>query len=312
MIKFSNLTKKYDAVVALDNISREINSGEITGILGPNGAGKTTLLKTITCYMYPTDGELTVDDLDIYSDSLEIRNLIGYLPEHAPLYTEMSVFDYLSFICDIRKIPKQQIKEKIKKVANTCGLNNHMFKTIDTLSKGYRQRVGLAQAIIHDPKILILDEPTTGLDPNQIVEIRKLIKELGKEKTVIFSTHILQEVQALCDRVIILNKGNIVADGTAESITEAVQGNEHLRVILKGEQNIESFRIIPEITKLESATDNGNTNLLITYEGKKDIRESVFNFCKENNFILLEMFKEKISLENVFAHLTLEKEKVEE
>ncbi|MGD9706849.1 MAG: ABC transporter ATP-binding protein, partial [Candidatus Delongbacteria bacterium] len=216
MISIRNVSKNYGQINALKNFSAVINKGEITGILGPNGAGKTTLLKIITCYMYPTEGNVIFDEYDIWSNSLKIREMIGYLPENAPLYSDLTVVDYLKFVADIRNIPKTAVMERIRAVSDLCDIRSVAYKRIDALSKGYRQRVGLAQALIHDPEILILDEPTSGLDPNQILEIRDLIMRLGKEKTILFSSHILQEVQAVCDRAIIINRGEIVADGSPD------------------------------------------------------------------------------------------------
>lgn len=216
MIRIKKLTKLYGNFVALDSVSFNVNNGEILGFLGPNGAGKSTTMKIITCFMPPTSGIVEVDDLNIYEHSMEIRRKIGYLPETNPLYYNMYVLDYLNFIAEIRKIPGAKRKERLEYVIQTCGLSAVLAKDIGTLSRGYRQRVGLAQTLIHDPDILILDEPTLGLDPNQIIEITDLIKEIGKEKTVMVSTHILPWVQSTCDRVVIINHGKIIADGSFE------------------------------------------------------------------------------------------------
>jgi len=225
MIRIENLTKDYDTVRAVDNINFKVQDGEILGFLGPNGAGKTTTLRVMTSYLSPTKGNVYVDGLNIIDDSEEIRKQIGYLAEHNPLYDEMNVCDFLEFIANTRKINKNDIKVRIKEVVELCGLKEVIHRPINEISKGFRQRVGLAQAIIHDPKILILDEPTTGLDPNQIVEIRELIKALGKKKTVIISSHILQEIQATADRTVIINKGQIVADGTIDELMSSFRGH---------------------------------------------------------------------------------------
>src|SRR5436309_2153162 len=215
-IRVSNLTKYYGNSLAVDNISFEVNKGEILGFLGPNGAGKTTTMKIVTTYMPPTSGEVKIDGLDIEESSLEVRRKIGYLPELNPLYLDMNVIEYLDYVAALDGIPEDKIKKKRNEMISVCGLESVKNKDIGELSKGFKQRVGLAQAMISDPEIIILDEPTSGLDPNQIIEIRNLIKKLGKQKTVILSTHILSEVQATCNRVIIVNKGKIAADGSPE------------------------------------------------------------------------------------------------
>jgi ABC-2 type transport system ATP-binding protein len=220
MIEIKNLTKKFGQNLVLDNLSFSVAKGEILGFLGPNGAGKTTTMKIITSFWSPTSGSILIGGLDTSSDSLATRRKIGYLPETVPLYEDMRVFEYLKFVAEIRGLDKSQVKARIKEVVITCGLTKVLRQPIEELSKGFRQRVGLAQAIMHEPDILILDEPTTGLDPNQIVEIRDLIKKIGQEKTVIFSTHILGEVSATCNRVIIINNGKIVGQGTPKELEE--------------------------------------------------------------------------------------------
>ena len=212
MIEVKNLTKRYGLTVAVDNVSFDANAGEVLGFLGPNGAGKTTTMRILTCYLSADEGTAKVAGYDVFEESIEVRKRIGYLPESAPLYMDMGVIDYLKFIAQIRHIPKSQRQERIKAVIDTCGLEKVIQKDVGELSRGYRQRLGLAQSLIHDPPILILDEPTSGLDPSQIIEIRNLIKAIGKEKTIIFSTHILPEVSATCSRILIINDGQIVAN----------------------------------------------------------------------------------------------------
>ncbi|MCK5280855.1 MAG: ATP-binding cassette domain-containing protein, partial [Cyclobacteriaceae bacterium] len=229
-ILIENLTKVYGDQKAVDDISFEVKTGEVVGFLGPNGAGKSTTMKMITCFMAPTAGKIFLEGLDVDKDPEEIKKKIGYLPENNPLYTDMAIIDYLKFCADIQGVEKSKVSERIHKMVDLCGLNLERYKRIGELSKGYRQRVGLAQAMIHDPDVLVLDEPTTGLDPNQIIEIRKLIKELGKEKTVILSSHILSEVEATCDRILIINKGKIVADGTSETLRGQAQGKALIKV----------------------------------------------------------------------------------
>ena len=220
MIKFENLTRYYGDVCAVDHVSFEVKKGEILGFLGPNGAGKTTTYRILTGYLQATDGTIKVKDYDIHDDLLEIKKLIGYLPESAPIYHDMLVYDYLDYIADIRGVPEAGKLPHIKKLADLCSLNEVMHKTVSQLSKGYRQRVGIAHALMGDPEILVLDEPTVGLDPNQIVDTREIIKRIGKEKTIIFSTHILSEAAATCDRFVIINKGKLAADLTIDQLKD--------------------------------------------------------------------------------------------
>ena len=229
-IRIENLAKHYGPQKAVDNLSFDVRRGEILGFLGPNGAGKSTTMKMITGYIGIGEGQIMVGDKSVAEHGDDIKKHIGYLPENNPLYLDMTVIDYLEFCAALQGVQKVLIGERVKKMVKRCGLNAEKHKKIGELSKGYRQRVGLAQAMIHDPEVLVLDEPTTGLDPNQIVEIRKLIRELGKEKTVILSTHILPEVEATCDRILIINKGKIVADGTAENLRKQAEGQEILKV----------------------------------------------------------------------------------
>ena len=307
MIRLQNLTKDYGSVRAVDHVNFEINEGEILGFLGPNGAGKTTTLRMITCFLSPTSGNIEVENMNINNKQLEIKRLIGYLPEHNPLYIDMTVFDYLKFIADIREI--SNFKSRIKEVIEQCGLNGVVHKPINTLSKGYKQRVGFAQAILHDPKILILDEPTSGLDPNQIVEIRELIKELGKKKTLIISSHILQEVQAVCDRIVIINEGKIVADGSTEELQSAFQNKTKLILELIAPENeiSEVSDNIQETSILSVSPLNETTfKVEIEYDSANDKRAEIFDYIKSKEWTLLEMHRENISLEAVFRNLTIE------
>lgn len=309
MIELQGIVKNYGEVRAVDDIGFQVNKGEIVGFLGPNGAGKSTTLKMITTYLTPTAGKITIDDLNTIDDARAVRKLIGYLPEHNPLYTEMTVYDYLKFVADARDIPKDKQKQEFKRVIEKCGLKEDVSKQIQTLSKGYRQRVGLAQAIIHDPKILILDEPTTGLDPNQILEIRELIKELGKYKTLIISSHISQEVQAVCDRIIIINKGKIVADGSTEELKASFQGKTRLNLELMISDEDLSFlqESLPAISLVSKELgEQGTHKLIFEYDKNLDYRKQIFQLIKEKNWDLYEMFRENISLEDVFRNLTIE------
>ncbi len=308
MIKIDNLTKKISGHKILNSISFAVRDGEILGFLGPNGAGKTTTMKIITGFWTPTAGNVYVGDLNIAADSLAIRDKMGYLPETVPLYDDMKVYEYLRFIAAIRSVPKEKIKERLKKVIADCGLEAVITKPIEELSKGYRQRTGLAQAIIHEPEILILDEPTTGLDPNQIVEIRNLIKKLGEHKTVIFSTHILSEVQATCDRVIIINKGSIVGEGTPDELTQRLGGQELIYVKIKGPRDV-IYDTLKTIEHIEEVThQDAESEEIFSFEIKPksgvDVREHIAGVVTQNNWSILEFNRKTASMEDVFRELT--------
>lgn len=304
MIKVENLTKKYDDLTALDNVSFEMKEGEIVGILGPNGAGKTTLLRILVTFLAPTSGKVSIDNLDIQDDreQQKIRGKVGYLPEHAPLYEDMTVTEYLEFVGKMQGLDEEKLEDRIDFVLKKCGLNEKRNAEIVTLSKGYRQRTGIAQALIHNPKIVILDEPTTGLDPNQRIEIRDLIKEIGKSKTVILSSHVLSEVQATCSRVLIINKGKIAADGTPEDLEEKGRS--------KATINIEVERIGGELmAKLKSLAGVLNVSVdgnKITVTGglENDIRKEIAKIAVESGSGLLELVQKKVDLEDVFINLT--------
>ena len=292
---------------AVDTISFQVHTGEILGFLGPNGAGKTTTMKILTCFMAPTEGDIKVGDLSIHDHQEEIKTKIGYLPENNPLYYDMPVLEYLSFTAALQGIPKNNIQNRIGEMVVVCGLNDEKHKKIGELSKGYRQRVGLAQAMIHNPEILIFDEPTTGLDPNQIIEIRKLIRELGREKTVILSTHILPEVEAICDRILIINKGKIVADGTPGTLRKQAQGEEMLRIQLDETPNrdltIETLKSVDSIAMVSPVSDSLNTYLIESKNGKSS-RRALFQLCVQKNWILTEMTPIETKLEDIFRELT--------
>ncbi|SYZ73442.1 Fe(3+)-transporting ATPase [Candidatus Zixiibacteriota bacterium] len=308
MISVRNLVKYYGPTLAVNNVSFEIAKGTVVGFLGPNGAGKSTTVRIITCYLSPTSGSVQVENHDALTDSLQVRKLIGYLPENAPLYLDMNVVDYLKFIQKMRAAEISQNGLRIKTVIERCGLGDVLYKNIGELSKGYRQRVGLAQALVHNPEILILDEPTAGLDPNQIIEIRNLIRELGKEKTIILCSHILPEVEATCNRVLIINEGKIVADGTPEELQASFEGKARISIQVKN--NIGPFNDqlsrLPGVDRI-IGTRHLNDNLAeLEIEADKgtDPREAIFNLCKSTDSILLEMKREEISLEDVFRKLT--------
>jgi len=308
MIQIKNLTKKFGELKAVDDVSFDVHTGEILGFLGPNGAGKTTTVRIITCYMLPTSGWVQVDGLSVFEHSLEVRKKIGYLPESAPLYSEMVVSDYLRFVMSIRDIARDRWSRRMKEIIDICGLGPVIHRNIGELSKGFKQRVGLAQAMVHDPEVLILDEPTSGLDPNQIAEIRSLIKELGKEKTVILCTHILPEVEATCGRVLIINEGRIVADGSPAELQSSFQGKEQIYLELRTPlEDVKSkLANLENVDKVEQIASDGDGLKKFTIECATgvDLREKLFRLAVENNWVLLEMRKEQASLEDVFRQLT--------
>lgn len=299
-VTVSNLVKTYGSQNALNGISFSAEPGQILGFLGPNGAGKTTTMKILTCYLSQTSGDAAVCGKDVVSDSLAVRSEIGYLPEHNPLYKDMYVREYLSFAAKANRV--SNAKSRIAEMIELTGLGREAHKQIGALSKGYRQRVGLAQAMLHDPSVLILDEPTSGLDPNQLAEIRNLIKELGKEKTVILSTHIMQEVQALCDRVIIIDRGNLVADDPIENLTNRLSGTSSLSVTFDRKVDIKKLGQIPGVMKVEANQEAFGYRLSL--RDKTDPRAEVFRFAVDNQLVLLGMQKEEGSVEDVFRALT--------
>jgi len=300
-VRVEGLTRIYGVQRAVDNISFEVHGGQITGFLGPNGAGKSTTMKMLTCYLAPTSGKANVAGYDIEEQSIEVRKRIGYLPEHNPLYTEMYVKEYLRFIAGISKY-SGHVSNRINELIEMTGLGVEKHKKIGMLSKGYRQRVGLAQALLHNPEVLILDEPTSGLDPNQVVEIRGLIKEVGKEKTVLLSTHIMQEVQAMCSRVIIINKGKIVADNPTEELTQQASGNNMLRVEFKNPVKASDLKKINGVLDVEQ---KGKVWILF-YDAKDDLRDTIFKWAVANDNTIYEMEREGRSLESIFQSFTKE------
>lgn len=306
-IVVENLTKIYGNQRAVDNISFRVKAGEVLGFLGPNGAGKTTTMKAITTYLIPNQGDIKVGDYSIHKNPEEIKKIIGYLPESNPLYQEMPIIDYLKFVAELQGIEKPKIREKILEMVEICGLEGEKHKKIGELSKGYKQRVGLAQALIHDPEVLILDEPTSGLDPNQIVEIRELIKKIGRRKTVILSSHILAEVEATCDRIMIINKGKIVADGTAEELRKHAQGKEILRVTIEDGTSNEIFAKLKEIPSVEMVDIiNQNSNIFeVQSKVEQSSKRAVFKMCVSNHYTLTEMHSVETKLEDIFRELTL-------
>lgn len=305
-IVIKNLTKLYGAQRAVDNLSFEVKTGEILGFLGPNGAGKTTTMKTIAGYIKPTEGTIRVGRYNVATDADKVKQVIGYLPEHNPLYSDMYVVDYLRYMAQLQLLRADIINDRIYEMVNVCGLEGEKHKRISELSKGYRQRVGLAQALIHDPQVLILDEPTTGLDPNQIIEIRQLIRKIGHEKTIILSSHILAEVEATCDRILIINKGRIVADGTADQLRKASSGCECLRITVENADRNDVVRVVQNIDTVElidTVKDKSDSFEVQSKVGESS-RRAIFNACVENGWVLTEMTPLETKLEDVFRELT--------
>ena len=309
MIEVSGLSKYYGPIKAVKNINFSISDGEIVGFLGANGAGKSTTLKILSGCLAPTNGKVKINGLNIEKDSLAIRKIIGYLPENNPLYFDMNVYELLKFTANIRNIKGDEFNIALDKVIDQCGLKGVLHKQIGECSKGYKQRVGLAAAMIHDPKILILDEPVSGLDPNQIVEIRKLIKDLGTEKLVLMSSHILQEIQATVNRIIIINKGEIVADGTNEELMSGFVGNTKLTLEIKNAED-ETIKMltekIPSISLVDTKSHNGSQILQLEYAKDLDPREELFQYAVDSNWVVTEMSPHSVNLESVFRTLTME------
>jgi len=310
MIEFRQLTKYYGELCALDHVDLTIETGQVLGLLGPNGAGKTTAMRILTGYLDPTSGTINARGLSIEKDILKIKEMIGYLPESAPLYENMIVYDYLEYIARMRGLKEAQSRKRLSELADACGLRENMHRPIHELSKGYKQRVGLAHAIMADPEILVLDEPTTGLDPNQIVEIRNIIKSIGKEKTVILSTHILSEVEATCDRIVIINHGKIVADGSTEELKQSSKSEYSVNISLKNAEfndvNTELGKI-EEIKEIESIGKNKETlSVKLSCHTDKDIRDLIYKKIKEQTWVLVEMTRDIKSLEKIFGELTKE------
>ncbi|PKL07451.1 MAG: MFS transporter [Spirochaetae bacterium HGW-Spirochaetae-7] len=310
MIEVSGLVKRYGSFAAVRGVSFTVDTGRIVGLLGPNGAGKTTIMKVLTGYHRPSEGCAILDGKDVVEDPIGVKSMVGYLPEGVPLYLDMTVTEYLGFIADARGMSGPGRKRSLDKAIDDCGLSTVAGVRMERLSKGFRQRVGLAQAILHDPAILILDEPTTGLDPNQILEIRSLILSLGARKTVILSTHILQEVEALCSEVLILNEGRIVAQGSAAQIAADMQGDERLECLVKGSGKAaaEALRLVPCVLSADPAgvAAPGVERLrVVAGHGDGDTAaEAVFDWAAANGAKLLEMRRERLSMEDIFVRLT--------
>ena len=303
MIRVEGLTKDYGARRAISDLNFEANQGEIVGFLGPNGAGKTTTLRILTGYMPPTDGRATVAGYDVVSESLEVRKRVGYLPETVPLYTDMTAFEYLKFMADLRKLPDAE--ERVDEALEMVGLESRGQSYISSLSKGMRQRVGLAQALIHHPEVLILDEPTIGLDPGQVVEVRNIIKEMGKQRTVLLSTHILSEAQQVCDRVLIINKGKIIAEDTPQNLQARLVGSERALIRVRGDSDGLS-KVVGKIKGVESVQGGDDGTVEFQFAPGQDVRPEVASAVMNAGFDLLELRPVGMSLEEIFLELTRE------
>ena len=299
-IEISHITKRYGEQLALNNVSLSIDKG-IVGLLGPNGAGKSTLMKIITCFIPPTSGKVSVNGFDVVEQPMEVKRIVGYLPEHNPLYLDMYVREYLEFVAGIHKLTGKAAKSRIEAMVEETGLGPEAHKKIGALSKGYRQRVGLAQAMMHDPQVLILDEPTSGLDPNQLIEIRNLISSLGKEKTVLLSTHIMQEVEAICQRAIIINKGVVVADDRIENLKQTNAASNVIIVEFESEVTQSHLLSIPQVAKVQRVKGN---HWILEPEGDVDIRAGLMKWSVDNGLIIKTLQKEDISIEEAFQKLT--------
>jgi ABC-2 type transport system ATP-binding protein len=309
MIEVEKLTKDYGLTRAVDNVTFAVHQGEVLGFLGPNGAGKSTTMKMLTCFLAPTAGRARVAGFDVYDQSLQVRQKIGYLPEDTPIYRDMTVREYLQFAAEMRGMAETAAEARIREIGGRCGLAEVAGKLVGELSKGYRQRVGLAQAMLHDPDILILDEPTSGLDPNQIVEIRSLIKEIGREKTVILSTHILPEVQATCSRIVIISGGRLVADGTPEALRAREKGGRYRVVVEANGASKDAIRdrlaSLSGVARCEPVSgEQGALAFTIDGAASDDLRRMIFRAAVDNKWPLLELARESASLEDVFRNLT--------
>lgn len=301
-----NITKSYGTQKAVDDVSFTVKPGEIVGFLGPNGAGKSTTMRAITCYHAPDNGDIKVGGISIKDDQEAIKRNVGYLPESNPLYNEMPVINYLRFIARIHGIQQGNIYDRIREMVEICGLEGEKHKKIGELSKGYKQRIGLAQALIHDPDVLVLDEPTSGLDPNQIVEIRELIRKIGRQKTVLLSSHILAEVEATCDRILIINKGKIVADGSSADLRKKAQGKEILKVGIEDGDINEVFKALQAIETTDYVDFISKSAHTFEVQSKvgETSRRSIFQLCVDKNWILTELTPTETKLEDIFRQLT--------
>lgn len=308
MISVKNLSKYYGTVQALDRITFNVGNGEILGLLGPNGAGKSTTMRILTCYLPPTSGAININGMDILENPVKIKRLMGYLPEFAPLYTDMLVYDYLKFVATIRDLQPDKKERRITEMVEICGLKDVIHRPFRELSRGFKQRVGIAHALMSDPEILILDEPTSGLDPNQIMEIRSIIREIGKKKTIIFSTHILSEAEATCDRIVIIDRGKIVADGTSESIKASALGRHLFQMSLLDASfsDVKGYLgRIDGVDEIRRVAADSPDELKVQFICSNDNRKEIYSHVRKKDWFLIEFTKEKGSLESIFRELTV-------
>ena len=314
MIEVKNLTKRYGQHLAIDHLTFTVNQGEIVGFLGPNGAGKSTTMNIVTGYISATEGNVTVGGKDVLEEPMEVKKQIGYLPEQPPLYLEMTVGEYLDFVANIKRVPRKGRKDTLTRIMDTVKILDHKDRLIKNLSKGYRQRVGLAQSLVGNPPVLILDEPTIGLDPRQIIEIRNLIKELGKEHTVILSSHILPEVTAVCERIIIIHRGRIVASDTIDRLSAEMSGGHKLTVRVAGAEAraLEAIRGLPAVKSAESlgSREEGSVDIYVESSANEDVRKPVFYAMSKADCPILMMRSSDVSLEDIFIQLTTDEEEV--
>ena len=310
MIQASGLTHYYGPYAAIEDVNFGVKRGEVLGFLGPNGAGKTTTMRILTGYMPPTKGKVTLDDYDIVEQSLDVRRKVGYLPETVPLYTDMAVTTYLKYMGTLRQMPRKNIKRRIGEVIDVCRLGDYRSSQIGKLSKGFRQRVGIAQAILHEPEVLVLDEPTIGIDPIQVVETRRLIQDLGKDQTVVLSSHILPEVSMICDRVLIINEGKIVAEDTPGNLAERLQGSEQMEVEIGGpvSQVLPALRALSGVANASHKTNQGREIYTIQANEGQDLRDSISRAVIGSGWSLLSMNTIGMSLEDIFLRLTAQEE----
>ncbi|MFN8672691.1 MAG: ATP-binding cassette domain-containing protein [Candidatus Sericytochromatia bacterium] len=308
MIEVENLIKSYNDIQVLQNVTFDVKKGEILGFLGANGAGKSTTMKIITCFMPQTSGNVRVMGLDVQKDSMKIREKLGYLPENCPLYLDMTVSEYLRFVAEAKKVNPREITNKISKAMSSTGIENVSHKLIAKLSKGYRQRVGLAQAIVNDPEVLVLDEPTVGLDPKQIIEIRQLIKNMAGERTVILSTHILPEVSVTCQRVVIINKGKVVAEDTPDNLTHKMRKSLELHLKIEGEEEkvVSLLKTLPSILKVKATGEERIKDYILEIKQGEEVRKEISSLIVKNDFGLYEMHQKDFSLEDIFLQLVTE------
>jgi ABC-2 type transport system ATP-binding protein len=307
MIEVQNITKRYGATIAVNNVSFKAQHGEIVGFLGPNGAGKSTTLKILTCYIVADSGKVSIAGHDVLEDALEVRRVVGYLPENTPLYAEMRVLDYLRFMARARQVPPAQWRSRLDAVVQMTGISPMLKKNVGYLSKGYRQRVGLAQAMLHDPSILIFDEPTSGLDPHQIIEIRQLIRDLGKTKLILFSSHIMQEISAVCTRLMVIKSGRLVANGTPQELMKSVMGGSVFRVRLEGAdgqaaRRLESLDGVSEVRSVDHV--HGGAEFQVLSRDGRDLGGPIFKLAKDSGWVVSRLVETEATLENVYLSLT--------